>query len=43
MIELETNRARGGETTPNHIMTRLLALALACAVVLMFLGVATFN
>jgi hypothetical protein len=41
MIEIETNRARGGETTPHHVITRLLALAMAIIVVVMFLSVAT--
>jgi hypothetical protein len=36
MIEISGNRARGGETTPHHMISRGLAVAMAFAVVAMF-------
>lgn len=37
MVEISTNHARAGETTPHHMISRGLAVAMAIATVAMFM------
>ncbi len=36
MLEIQTDRARSGETSPNHAVTKVLGFSIALALLVMF-------
>ncbi|WP_268925932.1 hypothetical protein [Stappia albiluteola] len=40
MAEIDTDKARGGTTTPRHVVTKMLAISTALAAVALFVVLA---
>lgn len=36
MADIDTDRARGGSTTPNHVVTKMLVVSIALAAIALF-------